>query len=68
MKRKHLGSSFEEFLAAEEILEECRASALKFKIARKFEKAMSKKSSGPKRSNPVSPYPLWALKTSEKNR
>lgn len=40
MKRKHLGSSFEDFLAQEGILEECRASAIKFKIARELEKAM----------------------------
>jgi predicted kinase len=40
MKRKHLGSKFEDFLAAEGMLEECRASAIKFKIARELEKAM----------------------------
>jgi len=40
MKRKHLGSRFEDFLAGEGILEECRASAIKFKIARELEKAM----------------------------
>jgi predicted XRE-type DNA-binding protein len=40
MKRKHLGSKFEDFLAEEGILEECRATAIKFKIARELEKAM----------------------------
>jgi predicted XRE-type DNA-binding protein len=41
MKRKHLGSKFEDFLAEEGILEECRAAAIKFKIARELEKAMN---------------------------
>jgi antitoxin HicB len=41
MKRKHLGSNFEDFLAEEGILEECRASAIKFKLARELEKAMA---------------------------
>jgi len=41
MKRKHLGSKFEDFLASEGILEECRASAIKFKIACELEKAMT---------------------------
>jgi antitoxin HicB len=41
MKRKHLGSNFEDFLAKQGILEECRAAAIKFKIARELEKAMS---------------------------
>lgn len=40
MKRKHVGSAFEGFLEEEGILEECRASAIKFKIARELEKAM----------------------------
>ena len=40
MKRKHLGSNFEDFLAADGILEECRATAIKFKIAHELEKAM----------------------------
>jgi antitoxin HicB len=40
MKKKHLGSKFEDFLAEEGILEECRASAIKFKIARELEKIM----------------------------
>jgi antitoxin HicB len=40
MKQKHLGSKFEDFLAQDGILEECRASAIKFKIARELEKAM----------------------------
>ncbi len=40
MKHKHIGSSFEDFLADQGILEECRASAIKFKIARELQKAM----------------------------
>lgn len=40
MKRDHLGSNFEDFLAGEGILEECRAAAIKFKIAHELEKAM----------------------------
>jgi predicted XRE-type DNA-binding protein len=43
MKRKHLGSSVEDFLADDGILEECRAAAIKFKIARELEKAMIKR-------------------------
>jgi antitoxin HicB len=43
MKRKHLGSKFEDFLADEGVLEECRAIAIKFKIARELEKAMHEK-------------------------
>ena len=41
MKRKHIGSRFDDFLAEDDILEECRASAIKFKIAHELEKAMS---------------------------
>jgi predicted XRE-type DNA-binding protein len=41
MKAKHLGSNFEDFLAEDGILEDCRATAIKFKIARELEKAMS---------------------------
>jgi len=41
MKRKHIGSNFEDFLAEEGILEECRAAAIKFKIAQELEKAMA---------------------------
>lgn len=41
MKKKHLGSTLEDLLAKEEILEECRASAIKFKIAFELEKAMT---------------------------
>ncbi len=41
MKRKHFGSKFEGFLAQDGILEECRAAAIKFKIARELEKAMT---------------------------
>jgi antitoxin HicB len=40
MKRKHLGSKFEDFLADEGMLEDCRAAAIKFKIARELGKAM----------------------------
>lgn len=43
MKRKHLGSGFEDFLAEEGILEECRAAAIKFKIAHELEKAMEQR-------------------------
>jgi len=41
MKRKHLGSKFEDSLAEEGILEECRAAAIKFKIAHELAKVMS---------------------------
>lgn len=41
MKRRHMGSNFEDFLAEDGILEACRASAIKFKIARELEKAMN---------------------------
>lgn len=41
MKKKYLGSRFEDFLEEEGILEECRASAIKFKLAHELEKAMS---------------------------
>lgn len=43
MKRKHLGSRFEDFLAGEGLLEECRASAIKFHIAREVKKAMNER-------------------------
>jgi antitoxin HicB len=43
MKRKHLGSKFEDFLAEDGILEECRAAAIKFKIARELEKLMNER-------------------------
>jgi len=43
MKRKHLGSKFEDFLAEDGILEECRASAIKFKIAHELGKAMNQR-------------------------
>jgi DNA-binding Xre family transcriptional regulator len=46
MKKKHVGSNFEDFLEQEEILEECRASAIKFKIAHELEKAMSQRKIG----------------------
>ena len=41
MKKKHIGSSFDSFLAEQDILEECRASAIKFKLAHELEKAMN---------------------------
>ncbi|HUO07436.1 MAG TPA: helix-turn-helix transcriptional regulator [Phycisphaerae bacterium] len=41
MKQKHIGSKFDDFLAEEGILEECRASAIKFKIAHELERAMT---------------------------
>ncbi len=40
MKQKHLGSRFEDFLEEEGILEECRASAIKFKLSYELGKAM----------------------------
>ncbi|MFI5381002.1 MAG: helix-turn-helix domain-containing protein [Tepidisphaerales bacterium] len=43
MKQKHLGSTFEDFLAEDGILEECRASAIKFKIAHELSQAMSQR-------------------------
>jgi antitoxin HicB len=43
MKRKHLGSKFEDFLAEDGILEECRAAAIKFKIAHELEKIMNER-------------------------
>jgi hypothetical protein len=41
MKRKHLGSKFEDFLTERGIAEECRAAAIKLKIARELGKAMT---------------------------
>ena len=40
MKRKHVGSNFEDFLAGDGILEQCRATAIKFKIAHELAKLM----------------------------
>jgi len=42
MKPKHVGSSFEDFLATQGMLEECRASAIKFAIAHELAQAMTK--------------------------
>jgi DNA-binding Xre family transcriptional regulator len=42
MKKKHLGSNFDDFLEQDGALEECRATAIKFKIAHELEKAMSR--------------------------
>lgn len=41
MKRKHIGSSFEDMLEDDGMLEACRATAIKFKIAREMEKTMT---------------------------
>lgn len=43
MKRKRLGSKFEDFLAEDGILEECRAAAIKFKLAHELAKAMNER-------------------------
>jgi predicted XRE-type DNA-binding protein len=43
MKRKHFGANFEDFLAEDGILEECRAAAIKFKIAYELEKVMNER-------------------------
>lgn len=43
MKQKHVGSSFEDFLAEDGILEDCRAAAIKFKIAHELEKIMNER-------------------------
>ena len=43
MKKKHIGSSFEDFLTEEGILEECRANAIKFMLAHELEKVMTEK-------------------------
>ena len=42
MNRKHIGSKFDDFLAEEGILEQCRATAIKYTIARELEKLMDK--------------------------
>jgi antitoxin HicB len=41
VKRKHVGSDFETLLAADGILEECRANAIKFMLSRALEHTMS---------------------------
>lgn len=41
-KNPYTGSKFEDFLAEEGILEECRASAIKFTLARELEHSMKK--------------------------
>jgi predicted XRE-type DNA-binding protein len=43
MDKKHLGSKFDDFLEQEDILEECRAAAIKFKIAHEMRKAMAQR-------------------------
>jgi predicted transcriptional regulator len=40
VNKKHIGSSFDDFLAREGILEDCRAAAIKFKIARELATVM----------------------------
>lgn len=40
MKRTHIGSHFEDALAEDGILEECRASAIKFKLSQELKKTM----------------------------
>ena len=42
MKKKHLGSNFEDFLESQGLLEDCRASAIKFALARELERAMTR--------------------------
>jgi len=46
MNRKHIGSKFDDFLAEEGILEQCRATAIKYTIARELEKLMDKQKVG----------------------
>ncbi len=41
MKKKHQGSTLDSFLEEQGILEDCRAAAIKFKIAHELEKAMT---------------------------
>ncbi len=43
MKRNHLGSKFEDFLEEDGLLEECRAAAIKFRIAHELKKAMKER-------------------------
>jgi len=52
MNRKHVGSKFEDFLAADGILDECRASAIEFKSASKRKLNGSKETIA---SKPVKP-------------
>ena len=40
MNKKHVGSNFDDFLESQGMLEECRASAIKFKLAHELKKAM----------------------------
>ena len=46
MKKKHLGSRFEDFLEGEGILDECRASAITFNVAHELEKTMAQQKTG----------------------
>lgn len=43
MKKQHIGSRFEDFLAGDGMLEECRAAAIKHSIARELEDAMKRR-------------------------
>ena len=43
MRNKHFGSKFEEFLAEEGLLEDCRATAIKFQIARELAGTMRRR-------------------------
>jgi predicted XRE-type DNA-binding protein len=43
MKSKHVGSRFEDFLAEDGVLEECRAAAIKFRITREVEQLMRRR-------------------------
>ena len=52
MKKTHLGSKFEDFLESEGILEECRASAIKFKIAHDREKIIIERTNSMPMKNP----------------
>ena len=44
MKKKHIGSKFDDFLESQGMLEECRASAIKFKLAHELKKTMVQQS------------------------
>jgi hypothetical protein len=52
MKRRHIGSNFDAFLLEEGILEECRAGATRFKIARERQKATTADAKNPHRMAP----------------
>ncbi len=54
MKRKHLGSSFEDFLAEEGLLVECRGNAVRFATARVAEKKSVRRGNSLQRGSKVS--------------